>query len=167
MGSQSEYIAETIDDVVYAWSLEPEAAGNIIGEGRQVYVEWNSDYRGEASISYSYENACGSTALSELLTVNVFNSTATEEQTKPSVKVYPNPAKDLIHIETDCDGEMTLRFIDLTGKVVYECGALTLREGQGQGTATIATSMIGGSGIYTLQVNQNGNLTNVKVVVMP
>ena len=73
----------------------------------------------------------------------------------------------MIHIRTNQDGEVSLRVIDLTGKVVYENGPSTSSGAAGMGTATIATSKLGGSGIYTLQVIQNDIVKNVRLVVMP
>ena len=154
-------------DVVYTWSLEPSTAGSITGDGRRAIVEWDNGYQGQASISYSYENSCGSTAVSEPILVRVFNSTGIGEQEIATIDVYPNPAKDMIHIRTNQDGEVALRIIDMTGKVVYECGPSTGSGTAGMGTATIATSKFGGSGIYTLQVIQNDNVKNVRLVVMP
>ena len=84
-----------------------------------------------------------------------------------TVEVYPNPAKGMIQVKTHSEGEALLRVVDLTGKVVYECSPSTHRQAQGSGTATIETSKFGGSGIYTLQVIQNGNVSNVRIVVMP
>ena len=160
--TQNEYRAEEIEDVLYTWSLEPTEAGTITGGNGFALVEWDSDYRGQATIAYSYENTCGSTSVSESITVNVFNSTGVDEQEVPSVEVYPNPAHDMIHVRTFEEGKTTLRVIDLMGKVVYEGGPST-----GSGTLAIETSKFGGSGIYTLQVIQNDIVTNVRVVVMP
>ena len=61
--SETVYDAEEVDDVIYVWELEPETAGILIQEGHQARVEWDIDHRGQASISYRYENTCGSTAL--------------------------------------------------------------------------------------------------------
>ena len=160
--NQSMYLGEENSDVIYTWSLEPSTAGTITGDGHQAIVEWDSDYRGQASINYHYENPCGSTAASMPKQVNVFNSTGVDEQGITIIEVYPNPANDMIYVKTPQNGKTTLRVIDLTGKVVYECGPST-----GSGTATIPTSKFGSSGIYTLQVIQNDNVTNVRVVVMP
>ncbi len=158
--SQSEYQGEENSDALYTWILEPSTAGTITGDGHRASVAWDNDYRGQANISYRYENACGSTAVSEAMLVNVFNSTGLDEQGITVVEVYPNPAKDMIHVKTHQDGEATLRVIDLTGKVIYECRMMN-------DECRMATSKFGGSGIYTLQVIQNDNVTNVRVVVMP
>ena len=160
--TQNEYWAEEVSDVLYKWNLEPATAGTIAEGSRFALVEWNSDYRGQASITYSYENPCGATAISEPLTVNVFNSTGVDEQQCAAVEVYPNPANGILYVKTNFEGEVALRVIDLLGRVVYESGPST-----GSGTLTLETSKFGGEGIYTLQVIQNDIVTSIKVVVMP
>ena len=158
--SQSEYTGEEVGDVIYTWNLEPSAAGTLTHDGHHALVEWNSEYRGQVSISYAYENPCGSTSVSEPLAVKVFNSTGTDEQLASRVEVYPNPATNLIHIKTNFEGKAMLRIIDLSGKVAYECRMMN-------DECRIETSKLGGGGIYTLQVIQNDLVTNVKLVVMP
>jgi hypothetical protein len=160
--SQSEFRGEENDEVLYNWNIEPSTAGTITNEGHHALVEWDREYRGQATISYRYENPCGSTAVSEPILVNVFNSTGVNEQETATIDVYPNPAKDMIHVKTHLKGEVVLRVVDLMGKVVYES-----HSSSGLGTATITTSMFGGSGIYTLQVIRNDSVTNVRVVVIP
>ena len=118
--SQSEYMAEEVEDVIYTWSIEPETAGTIVGESSHALVEWNSDYRGEAKIMYAYENTCGATSVSEPLKVNIFNSTGIHEQQSIAVEVYPNPANGILYVKTNLEGEATLRVVDLLGRVVYE-----------------------------------------------
>ena len=157
--TQNEYWAEEAEEVLYTWSLEPATAGTITGESRFALVEWNSDYRGQASITYSYENPCGATAISNPLLVNVFNSTGIEEQDGAVVDVYPNPATDKIIVKSKLDGEATLRIIDMTGRIVYE-RYLTNSEHE------ISTSKLRGNGIYTLQFIQNETLTNVRLIVV-
>ena len=158
--SQSEYEGEEVGEAVYTWSIEPSTAGSIIGEGHRAHVEWDSDYRGQASISYRYENPCGSTTTAEALTVEVFNSTGIGEQGNPSVEVYPNPATDMVYVKTNMEGKASLRVIDLSGRVVLERGMQDTE-------CKIATTELGGQGIYTLQVIQNDIVTSVRVVIMP
>jgi hypothetical protein len=165
--SQSEYTAEEIEDVLYTWSIEPETAGTIVGEGSHALVEWDGEYRGEVKIAYAYENTCGSTSISEAMVVNVFNSTGIDEQQSVAVEVYPNPANGVLYVKSNLEGEAVLRVVDLMGKVVYECRMQGSGPSTSSGTTTIATSKFGGEGIYTLQVIQNDVVTSVKVVVMP
>ena len=158
--SQSEYMAEEIEDVIYTWSIEPETAGAIVGESSHALVEWDSDYRGEAKVMYVYENACGATSLSEPLTVNIFNSTGIHEQQSAAVEVYPNPANGVLYVKSNLKGEAILRVIDPLGRVVYECRMMN-------NECRMESSKLGGDGIYTLQIIQNDVVTSVKVVVMP
>ncbi len=38
-----------------------------------------------------------------------------------NVKIYPNPARDLLHIEIpDADAQMRLKLVDLTGRIIFE-----------------------------------------------
>jgi hypothetical protein len=158
--TETIYEAEEVGDVVYTWILEPETAGNITEEGHQSRVEWADDYRGQASISYRYENTCGSTSYSEALTVNVYNSTGTDEHQTFVIEVYPNPAKDMIQVKTQMVGAATLRIMDLLGRVVYECQMQ-------HPECRIETSKFGGKGIYTLQIIQNNTMANARIVILP
>ncbi len=156
--SQSEYNCEALDGVQYIWSIDPDLAGSLIEDGNHAQVDWNSEYRGQASISYRCESPCGSSLVSEALSINVFNSTGINEQTTPAVEVYPNPSSDMIHVRTLSGSKATLRIIDITGKVIYECRTE-------KDECEIPTSKIGGRGLYTLQVIQNNKVTNVRFIV--
>ncbi len=96
--SESEYIGEEANEVIYSWRIAPLAAGTIISEGNRARVEWNSEYRGLAIINYRYENPCGATSHSDALRVNVFNSTGIDDQGFASFEVYPNPTDGIINL---------------------------------------------------------------------
>lgn len=55
----------------YVWTLSPEAAGTISGEGNIGIVDWSMDYSGEAVIHVYGENICGSGQTSEDLAVTI------------------------------------------------------------------------------------------------
>ena len=156
--NQSEYTAEEIEGVVYTWILEPSTAGSIDADGAQARVEWSSDYRGQASISYRYENPCGSTALSESLAITLFNSTSIDEESQPIVEVYPNPANETIHVKTAAEGEVLLRAIDIRGKIVFESKISNTEY-------SLPTAALGGQGLYMLQIIQNDKVKNFRIVV--
>ena len=158
--TQSEFEAEAAEDVIYTWTLEPAEAGTLSEVGSHALVVWNDGYRGEVKLKYAFENTCGATSVSEPLTINVFNSTGTDEHQACAVEVYPNPAKNMIQVKTPFEGEATLRIVDLWGRVVYE------REMQ-HSECEIETSKFGGSGLYMLQVIQNNAATNARVMVLP
>ena len=159
LDSQSTFEAEDADDALYIWSLDPATAGTITSDGRQALVEWDGQFRGTADVTYVIENPCGSTSVSEALIVNVFNSTGIGEQDGDHISVYPNPAKDIIHVSTNVEGA-TLRVVDPLGRIVYE------KDMKGK-EDNIATSQLGGSGVYFLIVVQNNVISKVRFVVMP
>jgi hypothetical protein len=55
----------------YMWTLTPEAAGTISGEGQTGIVDWNNEFTGEAFVSVVALNDCGEGLVSEMLTVNI------------------------------------------------------------------------------------------------
>jgi hypothetical protein len=55
----------------YVWSLTPEAAGSITGEGDMGIVDWNMDFSGEALINVTGVNECGEGEVSETLIVTI------------------------------------------------------------------------------------------------
>ena len=117
--SQSEFTAEDVEDVLYTWNIEPTTAGSITGENRQALVEWNNDYQGQAYITYSYENSCGSTSVSETLSVNVFNSTGMDEHNASVFEIYPNPTTDRkvnLCIGKTLQGEALVEVYNLLGE---------------------------------------------------
>jgi len=68
----TEYeVAEVEDAISYVWTILPEEAGTISGEGLIGTVEWNMDYEGEAEISANAENECGAGPASEALVATV------------------------------------------------------------------------------------------------
>ena len=131
--SQSEYMGEEIENVIYTWNLEPETAGSITVNGHHALVEWDSDYRGQASISDHYENPCGSTSASETLDVNLFNSTGLSELDLPVFEVYPNPTVNgkinLIVGET-LQGEALVEVYNLLGERMMIKTISQLRKGE-------------------------------------
>jgi hypothetical protein len=91
-------------------------------------VEWNGEYRGQVSISYAYENPCGSTSTSEPLSVNVFNSTGMDEQLASRVEVYPNPATTVLNIQAD--GLQKVELMDMGGRRIITTTQPQLNIGQ-------------------------------------
>lgn len=57
---------------VIIWTLTPETAGTVSGNGMTTTVVWNNDYEGEAFLSVQAENACGLGLISDELEILVF-----------------------------------------------------------------------------------------------
>lgn len=80
------------------------------------------------------------------------------DRPRENIEIYPNPADDQIHIQIGRSGdESTLTLVDVRGKVLAE---RTLRGN----SASIDVSGFS-SGIYFVQLKQDDQVTNHKVVV--
>ena len=161
--SQSEFTAEDIEDVLYSWSIEPATAGDITGNGYHALVEWNSDYRGQASISYAYENSCGSTSVSEPMTVNVFNSTGVDEHGTSAFEVYPNPTDGKVNLVLgeNLQGKAVIEVYNLLGERVLCQEASHLRQGE-----TISLDLSDQvSGLYIIRLSAENGSCSKKVSV--
>ncbi len=55
----------------YVWSLTPETAGTISGEGQIGIVDWNAEFTGDAYVSVKALNDCGEGEVSEMLMATV------------------------------------------------------------------------------------------------
>jgi len=70
--SAAEYTSETIEHASsYIWSISPEEAGSLEGEGETVSAAWDEAFGGTAEITVKGVNDCGEGQASEPLAVNV------------------------------------------------------------------------------------------------
>ena len=104
------------------WTLEPELAGTLSESNGQTTIVWNSDFRGTAALSYALDNGCGLSEISNVLSIRVFNSTQLDEFEANGIKVYPNPAKDVLFVKTKFTqpGTSLIRVFDDQGRLVME-----------------------------------------------
>ena len=163
LDSQSEYTGEEISNALYIWSLEPETAGSITNDGRYAHVEWNSDYRGLATVSYRIENLCGSTAVSSALAIIVFNSTSVDEQSASVFEVYPNPTDGkvcLVFGET-LQGKATIEVYNLLGERMMALSCEPLLKGA---TLDLDLSQFV-SGLYIIKLSTENGSYSKKVSV--
>lgn len=81
------------------------------------------------------------------------------------VSFFPNPSQDLFHLNVRVltAGNLSIALLDLTGKQVRLLCDETV--GAGTFTQSYSTSTLA-SGSYILNVNSNGNVTNVKMNVL-
>ena len=120
--TQNEYFVVENTPYTIAWSLEPEQAGELTSNGTHVIIIWNNQFKGFASLSYRYSNLCGESEASEALSIHVINATEADDNNATAFQVYPNPAKDKISIKANGipSGQVVIRIIDRTGRLVYE-----------------------------------------------
>jgi hypothetical protein len=76
--------------------------------------------------------------------------------------LYPNPAKDLIHIKFDvAENQSKLQLIDVSGKIIWK------KELNSNELETLQLSTINfARGIYFLQYQTESNMNNIKKVIL-
>ncbi len=70
----SQDVVYTLDNETYSyeWYITPENAATIVVNGNNAYLSFNEGFNGEAQLSAMAYNACGESAVSEALILNVF-----------------------------------------------------------------------------------------------
>lgn len=161
--NESDYLGEEIPEVIYTWSLAPETAGILTSEGHQAHVVWDSEFRGEATISYRYENTCGSTEVSEALAVNVFNSTGLDEQGVALIEVYPNPTDGKVNlvIGETLQGKAVVEVYNMLSEKMLTKSINDLQKG---GTYTLDLHHLV-SGLYIIKLSSGNGSCTKKVSV--
>jgi hypothetical protein len=105
-----------------------------------------------------YINSCYARLFGGVTTwTNGLCTTGIEENTLDYVKVFPNPAKEILNIEFPEIEELSIRIIDMTGKIIFFDIINT--------SFSYDISYIK-QGIYLLQMNDdNGNSTVRKLII--
>ncbi len=90
------------------------------------------------------------------------NNTGLHELSAQSLKVYPNPAKDIVNIELNENLPVSgLKIINTTGQLIYEDQLFNLNQGS---IITIPLNM--NSGVYYLQItNQDGQAITTRKLI--
>jgi endonuclease I len=83
----------------------------------------------------------------------------------PVLKVWPNPANDLLNFEFESDGPVTIRLLDILGGIVttaHRDTALPFDTGKGFGSFSVKNMA---KGLYVLEVSNNNSVVRQMVVV--
>ena len=159
--SISDYNANISSDYDIVWSLEPEEAGTLIMGGNMANIVWNSDFRGNATLTYTIGNTCGDSEASMPMNIQVLNTTGITETADKAIEVYPNPAGEQVRVKAiGLEGEVTIRIIDVLGRVMLENNVVA----SGSFEAVIDTSTLR-SGLYDIQVINNGTTQNSHLLI--
>ena len=159
--SISDYNANISSDYDIVWSLEPEEAGTLIMGGNMANIVWNSDFRGNATLTYTIGNTCGDSEASMPMNIQVLNTTGITETADKAIEVYPNPAGEQVRVKAiGLEGEVTIRIIDVLGRVMLENNVVA----SGSFEAVIDTSTLR-SGLYDIQVINNGTTRNSHLLI--
>ena len=130
--TQSEYTTEGLDNAEsYSWSLYPDEAGIISGNGTTGTVIWNNQYEGEAWIKTSAMNDCGLGSYSDSLLVIVSNPVGIINMDTFKVNISPNPSsgKFILVLSSNIDKEVVVSITNQLGSKIYSSSIVTVNGG--------------------------------------
>ena len=160
--TQSQYLGQAKDEVVYTWSLEPAEAGLLNAENEQVVIDWTEGFTGIATLTYHISNSCGDSETATL-DIRVINSTGIAEVDGTLFDVYPNPAHEQVRIKAKgvTDSQVTIRIIDVLGRAVEEIHVVPV---DGMLEVPVSTSKMC-QGLYGIQMIQGGSVLSKHLLV--
>jgi hypothetical protein len=147
----------------YAWQLLPAEAGIVSGNTTSANVVWSSTYRGTATLTAKAVNSCNESTWSEAISVNVFSSLGTGDNTSNiGVSVSPNPNNGNFKLSVSTPGNETLqvRISAANGKVVYEQSGI-----ESNGNYSDALNLNLSAGTYTITISTTNGYVVKKFVV--
>lgn len=101
------------------WTLEPSNAGVILDIGNEVRIAWDDTFTGEAKLSTTIDNFCGTSAASESLIINVKSlATGVDDEIVNVLQAFPNPVDGQLTlvIKNDELKKLDIAVYDLLGK---------------------------------------------------
>jgi hypothetical protein len=144
----------------YTWVINPANAGILTPSGDHCQVSWDLAFEGYATLQVSGQNACGVGLASPEL--SIFVSTTVGIIKNPQTnnpKVWPNPAKNELHIQPNAPGCIKATLYSATGLklAVYELDA-------SQYTHSIDITNLS-QGIYILLLSSDAYSTTIKIAI--
>jgi len=160
---QSEF---TVTDVAgaesYAWTLAPESAGTIAGNGTTAAASWNTTFRGQANVNLKAIGSCGESGISEAQNVEIYSSLGISENGNLSISVFPNPGDGQfsLDITSGRSSALTLRVYNALGAMVYSESGVKFN---GTVRKTIDLSSLA-NGVYHLRIEGEGLPRSIRLV---
>ena len=134
------------NDVMSAFSIEPEEAGTLVpaNDGKSVVVTWSETYKGTAVMTATPVSECNNGE--GTLNILVKNSTDVNEFAVKA-NLYPNPTNGNVTIEAE--GMQRITVVNELGQLVYDAEA-------SNDTETLDMSQFG-AGVYMIRIyTENG-----------
>ncbi|MDP2723799.1 MAG: T9SS type A sorting domain-containing protein [Bacteroidales bacterium] len=143
----------------YIWQLQPEEAGTLVQDSLSATITWNTGYQGEVQISTASYNDCGQSAYSEAKTTFVYTCVGVEENAANGLglRVYPNPANELVLFETLGNKLTTVTIYSHTGQLVEKLVLNAARTQWNIGSLP--------RGLYFYHAEQDGKMVAGKLVL--
>jgi PKD repeat protein len=148
----------------YNWELNPPEAGEIIGSGTTISIDWENTYIGVVTLKVSGENYCGTGPFSIPLTITIDACTGMNEVDNISqTQIYPNPSNGIFTLKMNLEEQRTIdiRVFNSLNKMVYQANKITAQR-EFQKDIDLGKYA---KGIYYLHVNGD-NMNEVKKIVI-
>lgn len=163
--SATEYKTTTTDyATALTWTLDPAEAGLLTATDTTVNVEWDAEFRGNATLQVMGTNDCGDGAVSEAITIEVKNSVGVGEyDLAKQLKIYPNPSTGKFVIERSdaISGMVTIKVMNTISEMVYLQDEVNLEDSD----QVIDLSNMQ-SGVYIMILETENNQSVVKRLII-
>ncbi len=112
---------------IYQWDV---TGGSIIaGSGtHQVTVEWGAPGLGTLVVTEINIDNCQNTSDEFLVTID--DCTGIGENNMKDIRVYPNPANDMINISIPGQGKINIRIVNMVGQVLIDLGTRIIKSSE-------------------------------------
>ena len=150
----SQYMVSNLDaSASCTWSIEPEEAGTIVGEGTSAVINWSDTFKGLAIVTAEGDNSCGHDT--KALTVNVKNSTDVDEHSI-SANIYPNPTNGSVTIQAE--GLKRITVSNALGQIVID------EETEGRETHLNMSHLAVGTYLVRIQTLSGSTIKRINVI---
>jgi hypothetical protein len=160
-------IEEVTNATSYIWSIVPDEAGTITGDGIEASVDFSDSYEGIASIKVAAVGECGSTGYSEGFDVEVKDCTGISENKNSmiSMNIFPNPNNGQFNLNLSSikPVKADIKVLNILGKEVYSIQSLMLDNAVKTQSININTF---DNGIYFIQVTTEKGIFNEKFILI-
>lgn len=157
------YTTTQIDNAEYIWQLEPAIAGTLTNCGNTAKIRWRKTFEGLATLRVQATNGCSETGFSEILEIDVTNSSDITENGQASINIFPNPAQDHINITCETIGrqQIAIHIFSTDGKTVFS----KQYESNGNEFSTQINTGILNSGLYHIQISTNTTIQGKNIII--
>ncbi|MBT1700132.1 T9SS type A sorting domain-containing protein [Fulvivirgaceae bacterium PWU4] len=160
--SEQIYAIENRDaDNLYAWSIDKSTSYTVDDQNDQVSVKWpKAEVETQGTIRvFATNTRSGCRKRGDDVTVNVLVMVGVEQNLAEAISVYPNPADNVINIESSTLPLHMAELHDLNGKVIFR---RALQPFRGDDRINVAQLP---QGLYVLKLYGQDNIVITKKIV--